>query len=372
MRRRSGICILHFQPVEKYPPVMNFINCLKEKTENFFVLTTKKNEHYNAFSAKNISIHRAGKQSSSSSKRYLTYIHFNIFSLLLLLLKRPGHLLCYETLSVFPAYWYKKLFPGTQVYLHFHEYYSVEEYSKFSGYVRFLYGLEKKLYDKLEWVSHTNTDRVNLFKNDHPGISQVSILSNYPPQKWYKKSKHRLNSNSEIKFVYIGALSLSSMFTEKFARWVHQNNGKVSWDIYTDNYSHDAISFLKGLNSPFIRLNNPVEYWAWPDILPTYDIGVVFYNGHIPNYIYNVPNKVFEYLSCGLQVWYSDSLKTCNTLLQTSLREYLKPISFNRDYISSLTRTAETFNQLDFSFEKFEPYSAEVEYKPLIEKLTRF
>jgi hypothetical protein len=28
----------------------------------------------------------------------------------------------------------------------------------------------------------------------------------------------------------------------------------------------------------------------------------VLYKGHIPNYVYNVPNKVYEYLSCGLHV----------------------------------------------------------------------
>jgi hypothetical protein len=38
------------------------------------------------------------------------------------------------------------------------------------------------------------------------------------------------------------------------------------------------------------------------------------YKGHIPNYIYNVPNKVYEYLACGLQVWYSKDLLTTEKL----------------------------------------------------------
>ena len=39
-----------------------------------------------------------------------------------------------------------------------------------------------------------------------------------------------------------------------------------------------------------------------------YHIGLTLYNGHIPNFVYNVPNKVFEYLACGLDVWYSKDL----------------------------------------------------------------
>jgi hypothetical protein len=39
-----------------------------------------------------------------------------------------------------------------------------------------------------------------------------------------------------------------------------------------------------------------------PEELIKHDIGLVLYKGHIPNYVYNVPNKVFEYLDCGLSV----------------------------------------------------------------------
>ena len=38
-------------------------------------------------------------------------------------------------------------------------------------------------------------------------------------------------------------------------------------------------------------------------ILKNYDIGVILYKGHISNYVYNAPNKLFEYLACGLDVW---------------------------------------------------------------------
>ena len=37
-------------------------------------------------------------------------------------------------------------------------------------------------------------------------------------------------------------------------------------------------------------------------------MGLTLYKGHIPNYVYNVPNKVMEYLVCGLPVAYSKEL----------------------------------------------------------------
>lgn len=47
-----------------------------------------------------------------------------------------------------------------------------------------------------------------------------------------------------------------------------------------------------------------------------YDVGLVLYNGIILNHIYSVPNNVFEYLACGLQVWYSDKLISTRKFIQ--------------------------------------------------------
>ena len=38
---------------------------------------------------------------------------------------------------------------------------------------------------------------------------------------------------------------------------------------------------------------------------------MILYNGHIPNYIYNAPNKLFEYLACGLDVWFPIEMIGC-------------------------------------------------------------
>jgi len=132
-------------------------------------------------------------------------------------------------------------------------------------------------------------------------------LPNYPPKSWYKTPS--LRHSFPIKIVYIGALGLDTMYTHEFTNWVNSQKGKVIWDIYSYNITEETISFFNNLKSEFIHLHNGVSYYELPTILSNYDVGVILYKGHIPNYVFNAPNKLFEYLVTGLDVWYPDVMK---------------------------------------------------------------
>ena len=43
-------------------------------------------------------------------------------------------------------------------------------------------------------------------------------------------------------------------------------------------------------------------------MLSNYDVGVILYKPLIDNFKYNAPNKLFEYLVCGLEVWFPGNL----------------------------------------------------------------
>ena len=73
--------------------------------------------------------------------------------------------------------------------------------------------------------------------------------------------------------------------------------------------SPEAGTWLAALGNEWVRFREAVNYYSLPEILGGYDIGVILYNGHIPNYIYNAPNKLFEYLDCGLDVWFPGVMK---------------------------------------------------------------
>jgi len=71
------------------------------------------------------------------------------------------------------------------------------------------------------------------------------------------------------------------------------------------------LDFVNDLNSPYIEMKNSANYNDLPSILAGYHIGVILYNGSIPNYVINAPNKLFEYLACGLDVIFPAEVKGC-------------------------------------------------------------
>src|SRR5688572_8834187 len=107
----AGIVILHFAPVELYPPVRNLTRYLEQllKGERLTVVTTKSTyKNINPFESKhpNVDIKRFGLSGPGAGKlrRILGYLSFNLQSLILLIRQRPQKLMYYETISAFPAY----------------------------------------------------------------------------------------------------------------------------------------------------------------------------------------------------------------------------------------------------------------------------
>ena len=308
------VAIIHFQPIEKYPPVMNFINTINElDNTNCTIYTTNNYGNKNWFKADKIFINRVGGSIKDNSlSRYWFYVKFNVITFFSLLLKKPTIVVGFETYSMLPITFYKKLFSKTKVHIHYHEYLSPQEIKKSSLYFKGLHNLEKKLFITCESISHTNDDRMKLFIKEYPFInpSKGIIAPNLPPSNWYDyaKSNKKENTTGITRLVHFGALSLETMYVEKVVEWVLAQRGLFTLDFYTDNITADARKLIEGLQNSPVRLHESVNYFDLPKFLIHYDIGLTLYNGHIPNYVYNVPNKVLEYLSCGLRVWYSSEL----------------------------------------------------------------
>ncbi len=236
--------------------------------------------------------------------RMLNYVSFYLGSTWYLLMKRPTTILYYETISSFPAYCYKRFFaPRTKIMIHYHEYTSPKEYQQGMWLTRYFHQLEHWLYPKAVWVSHTNQHRMDLFRRDISPvkISNPVVVPNFPSRYWHKENV--APSCLPTRFVYVGALAMDTMYTREMAEWILNQEGRASWHIYSFNITAQAKEYLKGLDSPWVELQEGKDYTALPGILCNYHIGVILYKGHIPNYIYNAPNKMFEYLNSGLQVW---------------------------------------------------------------------
>jgi len=319
-----SIVVLHFQALEKYPPILNLIRDLeREEIKEVSVLST--NTANNWFKS-SIVLHRWGNLGSNKFTRYATYIIFNLFALCYLLIKRPTKVVYYETLSCWSVYWYKKIRSNTKVFIHFHEYSSDEEKNKSSAYYKNLLAKEVYLLQQAVWVSHTNDDRMRLFRQDYPFLQdeQCHIFPNYPPSDWSARAQQiRTNraASDIIKLVYVGALGMQTTFIKELAEWIQEQNGKYSLDIYTDNIEQEVKQFLQNLNSSYINLKAAIPYFDLPEVVAQYDVGLVLYKGIYLNHIYSVPNKVMEYLLCGLDVWFPKEMKTTADFFNEQIKQ---------------------------------------------------
>jgi hypothetical protein len=315
----DNIFIIHFSPPELYPPLQNFIRLLEKQVlpKKIILLTTAGN--YGAL--KNfktvhpqIRIIRMGKSGQGFGKiaRLFYYFEFYVGCLLQLLLKRPSTVLYYETISSFPAYVYKRYFnKKAAIMVHYHEYTSPAEYEQGMFLTKWFHRREKWLYPKLAWLSHTNSRRMQLFLEDIQPIlpAHTHCIPNYPPISWQQEPRQK--RNDPVRMIYLGALSMDTMYTREMAEWVLAQKGKVIWEIFAYKPETNARDFIGGLNCEWVKLKLGVDYESLPSLITQYDIGVVLYNGHIPNYVYNAPNKLFEYLAAGLDVWYPDKMTGC-------------------------------------------------------------
>ena len=327
------IALVHFQPLDNYPPVMNCIRDMEEaKVSELKIFSSRSKKNW--FSS-SYPIYRLGNYTTSRWSRYWTYLYFNFACFFFLCYYRPKKVLYYETYSSWPVYWYKKLFPSVDVFIHFHEYVSEKEKKESTSYFKYLLIKEAYNLKKATWISHTNKDRMRLFQQDYPFVrkEQCHILPNYPPADWALRAQ-QIRANRQVsavkRMVYVGALGFETTYIREIAEWINSQKGVYTLDIYCNSVEEGVFEFFHNLNSSFISINSAIPYYELPELLATYDIGLVLYKGIIPNHIFSIPNKVYEYLVSGLEVWYSEELISTNKFKQEYDIQQLISISLTK------------------------------------------
>lgn len=128
----NKLFIIHYYPIDYFPPVMNLIETLEKKID-ITVSSTQKSNSLVEFKGIRVKIFRKIKENKSdnSVKILIKYFIFTLFTLGLLIRKRPNAILYYESISAFPAYLYKYFFNRkVKLCIHYHEYMTPEEYKK--------------------------------------------------------------------------------------------------------------------------------------------------------------------------------------------------------------------------------------------------
>jgi hypothetical protein len=331
------LAIIHFSPVELYPPAMNWLNFLAKHLDEgseVRVYTMEVSADFKKFESPlpSVKIIRTGRQHQFNLFRYWNYIKFYSSVSRQLLTWKPETIMYYETISALPAIIYSKIFKrNCRLFIHYHEYTSSQEYKNGMLISRYVHLMEKGIYPFVKWISHTNKDRMLLFKTDHAEVilPNTYIIPNYPPGSW-KSQIVKDKLDDPLRFVYVGALNLNDMYISQITEWIVRQKGAATLDFYSDNITPDTKKYLYALQSDQISFQGAVNYFSLPGILKKYDVGLILYKGHIPNYIYNAPNKLFEYWACGLDVWFPNTMKSSLPYSADSSYPKILPVDFEQ------------------------------------------
>lgn len=294
---------------------MNFLRFLSDTGCRVTVISTEGEGDFVPFSVPGIRIERVAKWNSRASRwqRLAFYIRFHRKALNLLRTLKPDAVLYYETFSAAAACIYKKwVRPSVPLFIHYHEYMSPAEIAGGIYMIRWQHRLEKMIYPLASLVSQTNEERMTRFSADVGTLrpDQKAIVPNYPPASWTDMArKVNRHSDNRIGFVYVGALSFETMYAREMIDFVCRHEDLCYWDIYSTNYSDDVVDYIRSRKVSNIQFRGGVGYDLLPGTLGRYDAGLILYKGTIPNFVYNAPNKFFEYYVCGLNVWYSFNME---------------------------------------------------------------
>lgn len=383
------IAIIHYLPLEYYPPVTNLMDTLAgthpKKIESIKVYSChdvkgreKYQPHSTEKSTKCIAIRRSPfpRDTDNALIRLYKYIHFNLFTLVGLLLQRPTSILYFESYSAWPTYIYSRFFNRKcRIFIHNHEYADKGWYATTMHQVRYFHRLEKKwLYPRAVWNSQTNSDRLQFFHNDHPTLrpETLRIMPNYPPRSWkfqietVSPGTPKLHKPNILKIVYVGSLSFHNTYLKEFCNWVIQQNGRVQFDIYAYNLYNNVKEYLNNLGSPNINyFDDGLEYNNIPMVISNYDVGIIFYKAYSQNVINCISNKFYEYFACGLDVWFSAVMKSTHRHATDNTYPKLIPVDFEDlhqfDWQVAINKKGMT--------QKPSEYFCEDAFQPLIKEL---
>lgn len=368
-RRRSEIFIIHFQPLELYPPACNLLDYLVKHQENKIIVATTENRKEKQLSAysnpsERLLIRRTKGISPYSPFRLFQYLFFYLKCLSLLLRYQPKSILYFETLSSWPALTYKKMKGGAvKLLAHYHEYLNPKEYAHNMWLVKTLHRQEAKMYQhSYSWISQTNEVRLKkiILDNNLENIDgeMLHTMPNYPSKNW-ATSKTDFGSSGKIRLVYVGAVGYDSMYLKEVVDWVIKNRNYFTLDLYSYNIDGKAREFLCSIQDNSIRFHGTVNYKDLPLLLKDYDIGLVIYKPVSDNWIDNAPNKIFEYLACGLDVWFSKTMTYSLKLTKEKSFPKIIPVDFERldefDFRKVINRDGLSYKETNFFYETIYP-----------------
>lgn len=341
----TKLAVVHWFPLEQFPPVQNLLQVVADDPGlHCLCLTTSNDRNLPEFNASPVTIRRRGFPSRSRGRlmRMWLLLSFPWWALWQLIRCRPDAILYFEPHSSAAAFLYLLFNRRCRLLIHYHEYREPKEFYDRGNRLFGLYHLleRKFLYQRAVWISQTNSDRVRMFLQDTPEAApqKLRALPNYPPQSWHQKRPPVAASAGPLRLLYVGAASIRDTFIREVVDWVMtQPEGVVTLSVYVSNTDEETRDLLQDAMrlSRNISVNlQAIPYQQLPNVLSVHDVGLILYRGNTPNYVYNAPNKLFEYLSCGLDVWFPACMLGVLPYIRTEMAPRVLETNFQK--LSSL------------------------------------
>lgn len=311
------LAVVHWLPVELYPPAVNLVRYFARQGWAVSLYTTENQHGRPRFAADGVEVHRSPAPGARGAvERASSYLHYHLGTAAKIVRQRPDVVLYIEPQSAFPVYVASVLRPRTPVFVHHHEYHDPEQFLRPGMRVaRAFHRLERaRLFPRAAWVSHTNEERLRRFLHDQPSVRPdvARVLPNLPPTSWFSGENRAWSNKADVprRLVYVGSLSLQDTYIREVVTWVReQPPGRVTLDIYAYNLTDETRDYLERAAGDQVRFfPEGVAYDDLPDLLRDYHTGLVLYKARTTNYAYNATNKFFEYLACGLDAVFPDRM----------------------------------------------------------------
>lgn len=367
------VAIIHFMPLENYPPVMNMINYLANQDGiHLSVHSTSPGSNGKRFNNPEVRITRVKLLQSGfhSIIRAISYQIFNLSTFLKILIDKPEVVFYYESSSALPVYIYLKFInKKTRLFIHYHEYFEKDWYNRAMKTIALNHTLELNyLYSRAEWISHTNHFRLEFFKKDNKLDSKIlRILPNYPPMNWKSHPISKCD-DGPIKFVLIGhTLNFDTMYGKEIIDWVVSQNGKVILDCYLFVFSEELEKYINNFNDELIKVKRNIFYYDIPEVIKNYSVGLILYKTPGMNAKFCASNKLFEYLACGLDVWFPNVMEGSKAYVYKDARPRVIDVDFEK---LNQYHDVELFGESNLP-EREINYTCETEYEKIYREIIR-
>jgi hypothetical protein len=152
---------------------------------------------------------------------------------------------------------------------------------------------------------------------------------NYPSKIWGLQNE-KWDGISPIKLVFAGySVDPNGCFILELIEWLSIQKQHSILDIYCIKQNSLPSHLIGKQGNTTVNTCETVAYQYLPPVLKNYHVGLILYRGLTPNYIYNAPNKLFEYLACGLDVWFPQEMKGCQSYIENNFIPQVLELNYN-------------------------------------------